>query len=188
MNKYLGPKILLFLFCVLFCTNALKAQGFETLLKELTGSEADQLDSEASEKKRETKPSAPSSTDIMSTLEPDEFAPPENIKTNGVVLQGLDKTTARVFILEAPLNQQVQFGTLRIIVQRCEKAPAESRQESMAFVTISEVKPNCPASKLFSGWMFASSPALSALDHPLYDVWIKECKNVTKQKKKGSVQ
>ncbi len=166
---------------IFLALSPLKAQDFEGILKEFTGSESDQIESEVAEKKPETKPLGPSSNDIMSTLEVDDFAPPENVKTNGVVLQGLDKTTARVFILEAPLDKQIEFGTLRVTVHRCEKAPAESHQESIAFVTIMEAKPNCPVQKLFSGWMFASSPALSALDHPLYDVWIKECKNIKKK-------
>jgi hypothetical protein len=95
-----------------------------------------------------------------------------------VTLQGLDKQTARVFIIDAAVGQAIEFGPLKIVVNHCEKAALEDRQESMAFVTITETKLNSPPTSLFSGWMFASSPALSALDHPNYDVWIKECKTV----------
>lgn len=165
-------------FLSIFClTVPLSAQNFEDLLKELSGSEADQLESEKGEEQKKS-PASFSSTDVESSLEEDEFAPQENIKTNGVTLQGLDKTTARVFIIDASLGQTIEFGTLRIEVQHCEKAPLENRQESMAFVKITEAKPNCLPEKVFSGWMFSSSPALSSLDHPMYDVWIKECKEL----------
>ena len=100
--------------------------------------------------------------------------PQKNSITNGVALQGLDKQTARVFIIDAPVGQPIEFGTLTVVVQHCEKA--SQRQESMAFVQITEKKANSDPQNLFSGWMFSSSPALSAFDHPVYDIWIKECK------------
>lgn len=159
----------------------LYGQNFETLLQDLTGSEADQLESEIEEKDKETDhpvPSSPSSTEMPSAHDEEGFAPEKNIVTNGVTLQGLDKQTARVFILDAAVGQPIEFGSLKIIVRRCEKAPLEDRQESMAFITISDLKADKTPETLFSGWIFASSPALSALDHPTYDVWLKDCKNL----------
>lgn len=154
------------------------AQNFETLLQELSGSQADELDGENQQKKDGKSSPQPLSTDLISPPEEDdEFAPKANIVTKGVTLQGLDKETARVFITNATIGQTIAFGTLKIVVHHCEKTPPEERQDSMAFVTITENKPNSPSQKLFSGWMFASSPALSCLDHPTYDVWIKECKD-----------
>ena len=162
-----------------FFVSPLYAQTFDALLNELSGSVADQLESEEAEgQKKDKLPSSFSSTEEGSPSEEDEFSPQKNIKTNGVTLQGLDKTTARVFIIDASIGQTIEFGTLKIVVQHCEKAPSESRQESLAFVNITEAKPNCPPQKLFSGWMVSSSPALSSLDHPMYDVWIKECKDL----------
>jgi hypothetical protein len=156
----------------------LYGQDFDALLNELSGSEVDQLESEMADqqKGKDQVPALPSSTDLTSPPEDDDFAPEENIIANGVALQGLDKQTGRVFIIEAAVGQSVEFGNLKIVVKRCEKAPLEDRQESMAFVDITEVRPKSSPLTLFSGWMFASSPALSALDHPTYDVWIKECK------------
>jgi|GEM_PF-3900663 len=167
---------------LLSCSTAslLYAQDFESLLTELSGSNADQLESEKTPEKKKEPPPHLSSADIASLSENDELAPEENVKTNGVTLQGLDKPTARVFIIDATIGQTIEFGTLKIVVQHCEKAPLENRQESMAFVKITETKPNCPAQQLFSGWMFSSSPALSSFDHPMYDVWIKECKDLKK--------
>ncbi len=156
----------------------LYGQDFEALLNELSGSEVDQLESEMADqqKGKDQVPTLPSSTDLMAPPEDDDFAPEENIIANGVALQGLDKQTGRVFIIDAAVGQTVEFGSLKIVIKRCEKAPLDDRQESMAFVNITEVKPKSSPLTLFSGWMFASSPALSALDHPTYDVWIKECK------------
>jgi hypothetical protein len=92
------------------------------------------------------------------------------------VLQGLDKITARISTIEAPLDQEVAFGDLRIVVRACQKRPPEEPPESAAFLEIKEAKPGKKATMLFSGWMFASSPAVSALDHPVYDVWVLDCK------------
>ncbi len=91
------------------------------------------------------------------------------------ILQGLDKVTARVSTIEAPLNRLVPFGTLEIIVRSCHKTPPEEPPESAAFIEIRDVKPGEAAVFLFGGWMFASSPGLSALEHPVYDVWVLDC-------------
>ena len=92
------------------------------------------------------------------------------------LLQGLDKITARVSKFEAPVGAPVRFGTLSIRVRDCEKNPPEETPESAAFVEIDEMRPGeHQARRLFSGWMFASSPALSALEHPVYDVNLLDC-------------
>ncbi len=92
------------------------------------------------------------------------------------VLQGLDKITARISTLEVPVNQTAQFGSLEITVRRCDKTPPEEPPESAAFMEIVDARPDSPPVLLFSGWMFASSPAVSALEHPVYDVWVIDCK------------
>ena len=91
------------------------------------------------------------------------------------ILQGLDKVTARVSKIEAPIGQTVRFGSLEIIVRHCDKRPPEETPESAAFLDIWEVRPGEAARDLFRGWMFASSPALSAMEHPVYDVWVLDC-------------
>jgi hypothetical protein len=70
----------------------------------------------------------------------------------------------------------VQFGTLAIRVRDCEKSPPEDTPESAAFVEIDETRAGETRTRVFSGWMFASSPALSALEHPVYDVTLLDCK------------
>ena len=96
------------------------------------------------------------------------------------ILQGLDKVTARVSTVKAPLGDTVKFGALEIIVRTCDKRPPEETPESAAFLDVWEVRPGEPAVSIFRGWMFASSPALSALEHPVYDVWVLDCRNTRK--------
>ncbi len=93
------------------------------------------------------------------------------------VLQGLNKVTARVSALEAPVDRPVRFGTLELTVRACYKAPPEEPPESTVFLEILDVKPGEAPVELFTGWMFASSPALSALEHPVYDIWVLDCRD-----------
>ncbi len=95
------------------------------------------------------------------------------------VLQGLDKVTARVSPLRAPIGVPTHFGTLEIVARACRETPPTEPPESAAFLEIRELppasEPDAPPTDLFSGWMFASSPAVSALEHPIYDVWVTGC-------------
>ena len=92
------------------------------------------------------------------------------------LLIGLDKITARVSKFVAPVGTPVRFGTLSILVRDCEKSPPEARPESAAFLEIDENRPGEAQKRLFSGWMFSSSPALSALEDPVYDVNVLDCR------------
>ncbi len=98
------------------------------------------------------------------------------LEVRGALLRGLDKITARITTFESPLGEEVTFGTLRIIAQTCRKRPPEETPEVAVFLEIDEERPGESGRQpLFSGWMFASSPALSALEHPVYDVWVIDC-------------
>lgn len=117
------------------------------------------------------------------------------------VLRSLDKTYARTSTFEVPVGQTVKFGeSLFIRPQACRKSPPTKQPESAAFLQIWEhVLPDAAKKKpqeavkdakketrwVFSGWMFASSPALSAMDHPIFDVWVIDCKKA--DTKAGSV-
>jgi len=92
------------------------------------------------------------------------------------LLEGLDKTTARVSEFEAPVGKTVEFGTLSIVVRDCEKSKPEETPENAAFIQIYENRKGEEKARLFSGWMFSSSPALSALEHPVYDITVLDCK------------
>jgi hypothetical protein len=89
------------------------------------------------------------------------------------VLQGLDKTTARISTFEAPVDQ-------------CHKTPPEEPPESAAFLEIVDQRPDTDAVTVFTGWMFASSPALSAMEHPVYDVWVIDCKDASAEPEEAS--
>jgi hypothetical protein len=106
-------------------------------------------------------------------------APGETISEPEALLQGLDKITARISQFEAPVGTPVRFGTLSIRVRDCEKNPPEETPENAAFLEIDEVRPGEAKTRLFSGWMFASSPALSALEHPVYDVNVLDCRKAS---------
>lgn len=93
-----------------------------------------------------------------------------------VKLQGLDKSVGRTVTFEAKVGSTIQYGPLFIKIQACRKAPPIEKPESAAFLQIWEVPPGEEKSEWsFSGWMFASSPALSPMDHPVYDVWVLDC-------------
>ena len=92
-----------------------------------------------------------------------------------VELQGLDKVTARTRKLIAPVGEVTRFGTLEINVGDCLVNTPEAPPESVAYLTILDKKPGQKEEKLFVGWMFASAPALSALDHGVYDIRVLAC-------------
>lgn len=111
-----------------------------------------------------------------STAAAQPAVPKPSAAITGAVLQGLDKLVARVHEIEAPLNKETKLGTLQILVRQCVVSPPEAPPEASAFLEISEQRPGEEMRKVFTGWMFASSPALSALEHPVYDVWVVGCK------------
>ena len=104
-----------------------------------------------------------------------EVTPGGPVVDKVVVLQGLDKLTARVSKIEVEIGRPTRFGTLDIIAHTCRKRPPEEPPETTAFLEITEVREGEEPMTLFIGWMFASSPALSALEHAVYDVWVVDC-------------
>ena len=107
--------------------------------------------------------------------------PPAEVPSGpqSVVLQGLDKVTARISTIEVPVDGSARLGTLVIVARACQKSPPEEPPEVAAFLEITDMPASTPPVTVFSGWMFASSPALSGMEHPVYDVWVKDCKAFT---------
>lgn len=93
------------------------------------------------------------------------------------VLRALDKVTARSVTIDAPINTPVQFRTLEITAQVCDKRPPEESPEAASYLVVVEKREGRPPVTVFQGWMFASSPGLSAMQHPVYDVWVLDCIN-----------
>ena len=107
------------------------------------------------------------------------------IEGNKLVIQGLDKITARIKTFEVNVGQTYKFGVLDILVERCVFSKPIFKPESLAFIKIKDNSDRLSEVK-FRGWMFASSPALNALENSVYDVSILACKKVDKQLKKSS--
>ncbi len=98
------------------------------------------------------------------------------------VLQALDKVTGRISPISLNVGDVTRFGTLNISVRSCQKTPPTEQPESAVFIEVWEKDRDADESHwVFSGWMFASSPALSAMDHAIYDVWVIDCQQRIEQ-------
>lgn len=105
----------------------------------------------------------------------------ENLKGNAVVLRTLDKVTATTQDYTVKIGDELEYGSLTVSVKHCEKKPPEDVPETYAFLQIDDLKRDGKGQdgekeRLFSGWMLASNPAISALDHSVYDIWVIDCK------------
>ena len=107
------------------------------------------------------------------------------IEGNRVVFQGLDKITARIQTFEVDVSKIYKFGVLDIFVERCVFSKPIFKPESLAYIRIKDNSDRLSEVK-FKGWMFASSPALNALENSVYDISILACKKVDKQSEKSS--
>ncbi|NBX02960.1 MAG: DUF2155 domain-containing protein [Alphaproteobacteria bacterium] len=103
---------------------------------------------------------------------------------NTVILQGLNKVTGSTLKFNALVGKPAAFGTLEIIAHRCWQAAPEDRPENAALLEVRELKTDEEAKSLFIGWMFSSSPGLSALEHPVYDVTVLSCAHTPMEKAK----
>ncbi len=89
-----------------------------------------------------------------------------------VLLGGMDKVTGNVTSFEVAVGESQAFGGLEVMPRACRKTPPEETPESAAFLQIDDTT---AGERVFSGWMFASSPGVSALEHPVYDIWVVDC-------------
>ena len=96
--------------------------------------------------------------------------------TQAVALRGLNKITARVSDINLNIGEIKKFGNLEIELEKCWNSPPEEEPENKALLKISEQIPGEKKVQIFHGWMFSSSPAVSSLEHPVYDVTVIECK------------
>jgi hypothetical protein len=96
-----------------------------------------------------------------------------------LMMRGLDKITGRAFDIVAPLGTPVKFATFTITARYCYSTPQSETPETAAFVQIDDARPDQPVRRIFSGWMYASSPGLNGVQHPLYDVWAIFCRTST---------
>jgi hypothetical protein len=91
-------------------------------------------------------------------------------------LSRLDKITGRITNFDVYIGETVQFGALQITPRACYTRPPTETQRTSVFVEVDQVSLKGTVSRIFTGWMFADSPALNAIDHPVYDIWLIDCK------------
>jgi len=91
-------------------------------------------------------------------------------------LQVLDKVTARISVLKAPVGQSARYGTLTIAVRACNARPPDDVPDAAAFLEMTDSRRSAGAQQVFRGWMFANAPGVSMLEHPVYDVRVLDCR------------
>ena len=87
-------------------------------------------------------------------------------------LRAIDRTTGRSFVLNAPINEEVKFSKLSIIVKYCYQNPINMEIENYAYIYVKDSQSN---ELIFTGWMFSSTPSLNSLEHPINDIWLLNC-------------
>ena len=103
--------------------------------------------------------------------------PPQKIVNEVAVFAGLDKITGRIIRFDVKVDETVQFGALQVTPKVCYSRPSTQTPQTTSFVKVSEETLDKKIQDLFSGWMFAASPGLHAVDHAVYDVWLVDCKS-----------
>ncbi|WP_420908469.1 DUF2155 domain-containing protein [Aureimonas altamirensis] len=93
------------------------------------------------------------------------------------VFSGLDKITGRITSFDAYVNETVQFGTLQVTPRVCYSRSPDEAPKTDSFVEVDEITLEREIRRIFTGWMFADSPGLNAVEHPVYDVWLKDCRD-----------
>jgi hypothetical protein len=116
-----------------------------------------------------SKQSADSTITIIDKIDPSRFY-------NIAVVQGLNKTTAKTSTLEIRIGEKTKFGQISIIAHKCWQASLDQKPESKILLEVFEKKEGIET-RIFYGWMFASSPSISGLEHPIYDLTAVGCKN-----------
>jgi hypothetical protein len=100
----------------------------------------------------------------------------DKIKRPTAVFAGLDKITGRIISFEVAIDETVQFGSLQITPRVCFARPATEAPRTDSFAEVDEVETDKTLRRIFTGWMFADSPGLHGIEHPVYDIWLTECK------------
>jgi hypothetical protein len=116
-------------------------------------------------------PSSPGQEDDTTVIE----TPTQKIENGRAIFAGLDKITGRTIKFDAAIGETVQFGALQVTARACYTRPPTEPTNTDAFVEVDEVTLQGEIKRIFTGWMFASSPGLNAVEHPIYDVWLTGC-------------
>ncbi|MFC0194998.1 DUF2155 domain-containing protein [Aureimonas pseudogalii] len=100
----------------------------------------------------------------------------ERIANRVAVFSGLDKITGRITSFDVYVDETVQFGSLQVTPRACYTRSQDEAPKTDSFVEVDEITLTREIRRIFDGWMFADSPGLNAVEHPVYDVWLKDCK------------
>jgi hypothetical protein len=103
--------------------------------------------------------------------------PPQRIVNKSALFSGLDKITGRIISFDVAIGETVQFGALQVTPRTCFTRPTTDTQNTDAFIEVEEVTLQGEVRRIFTGWVFAASPGLHAVEHPIYDIWLTDCKN-----------
>ncbi len=103
----------------------------------------------------------------------------DKIKNPTAIFAGLDKITGRIISFEVGISETVQFGSLQLTPRVCYSRPSSEAPQTNSFIEVDEINASNEYKRIFSGWVFAASPGLSAIEHPVYDLWLAECKGGT---------
>jgi hypothetical protein len=103
--------------------------------------------------------------------------PAQKIENKGALFSGLDKITGRIITFDAAIGETVQFGALQVTPRVCYTRPPTDTPNTDAFIEVDEVTLQGQVKRIFTGWVFAASPGLHGVEHPIYDVWLTDCKN-----------
>jgi hypothetical protein len=102
--------------------------------------------------------------------------PAQKIVNKKASFSGLDKITGRIINFDEDIGETVQFGALRVKTDACYTRPATEAANTDAFVEVDEITLQGEVKRIFSGWMYAASPGLHGVEHPIYDIWLTDCK------------
>jgi len=118
----------------------------------------------------------PQSASLPQTNETIVEPPPHKIANPTAVFSGLDKITGRIISFDVALNETVRFGALEVTPRACYSRPPTEAASTDGFIEVDELTLQGEIKRIFSGWMFAASPGLNAVEHSIYDVWLTDCK------------
>lgn len=113
---------------------------------------------------------------FLSALLFSQTAQAQNTDNFTATVGALDKITARITQLDLPANRRVKFGTLWLTAKACLKRPPTETPETYIYLIVDDVLADGTEVQVFQGWMLATSPALNAMEHAVYDVWAIDCK------------
>lgn len=103
--------------------------------------------------------------------------PTLRIANNAALFSGLDKITGRIISFDVAIGETVQFGALQVTPRACFTRPSTETANTDSFIEVDEVTLQGEVRRIFTGWVFAASPGLHAVEHPIYDIWLTNCKN-----------